>query len=73
MWCLVDSKLCYVYDFDIYCSQNGGNEDIALARRGESLPAHKIVMNLIEGNQPKGHYIVMDNYFTSVGLFEDLH
>ena len=25
VWCLVDSKLQYVYDFDIYCSRNGGD------------------------------------------------
>ena len=29
-------------------------------------------MKLMEGNQRKAHCIVMDNYFTSVGIFEEL-
>ena len=66
-WCLADSKL-YVYDFDIYCYRNGIHRDIALVKGGELLLAHNIVMKLMKGNQWKGHCIVMNNYFTSIGF-----
>jgi hypothetical protein len=33
---------------------------------------HSIVMKLMEGNHGRDHCIVIDNYFTSVGLFEEL-
>ena len=41
-------------------------------RRGESLLVHNIVMKLMAGNHQKRHCVVMHNYFTSVGLFEEL-
>ena len=69
---MADSRLYYVYDFDIYCGQYGIHENIALVRRSELLVVHNIVMKLMEGNQRKGHYIVLNNHFTSVGLFEEL-
>jgi hypothetical protein len=72
VWCLADSTLRYVYDIDIYCGRNGGNGNVPQARRGEPRLAHSIVMKLIEGNHGKGHCLVMDNYFTSVGLLEEL-
>lgn len=34
--------------------------------------AHGFVMELLGGNQIKGNYVGMDNFFTSIGLFEEL-
>ena len=70
--CLADSKDRYVYDFDIYCGRNGGDGDIEPERRGEANLAHSVVTKLMDRNNGKGHVVVMDNYFTSVGLFEEL-
>ena len=33
---------------------------------------YKVVMELTKGLKNKGHVIVMDNFFTSVQLFQDL-
>ena len=34
--------------------------------------AEAIVLNMVDGMENKGHVVVMDNYFTSVGLFKKL-
>ena len=79
MWCLADLISKLVYNFDIYCGKNrdgtrNGDENVEpiCIPRGESRLAHDVVMKLIEGNHGKGHCIVMDNYFISIGLFEEL-
>ena len=72
VWCLVDTKLCYIYNFVIYYGRNGGHEEVAPVKTGESILVHGITMNLMEGNPWKGHCIVMENYFTSAKLFEEL-
>ena len=72
MWCLVDSRLRYVYDFDIYYGRNGGDANGGLVQREEAILAHNIVMKLMDRHHHKGHCIVMDNYFISIGLFEEL-
>ena len=38
---------------------------------GETL-VHAVVLNLLERLHDVGHVIVMDNYFTSIGLFKEL-
>jgi hypothetical protein len=40
--------------------------------RGEASLARTIVMKLLQDLENKGHCIVMDNYFSSIGLFKDL-
>ena len=72
VWCLADSRDRYVYDFDIYCGRNGGDGDIEPGRRGEANLAHSVVTKLMDCNNGKDHVVVMDNYFTSVGLFKEL-
>jgi hypothetical protein len=42
------------------------------ARRGESRLTHEVVLKLVSGIEGKGHLVVMDNYFSSIGLFQDL-
>ena len=77
VWCLANAKSKFVYNFDIYCDKNGmRNEkrDIngQLARRSEPKLTHNVVMTLIEGNEGRGHYIVINNFFFSIGPFEEL-
>ena len=77
LWCFVDTKSKFVHNFNIYCGQNGlrdgkRNIDGQVARTGKPKFAHNVVMKLIEGNEGKGHCIVMDNFFSSIGHFEDL-
>jgi hypothetical protein len=43
----------------------------ALARKEQAL-AHRVVTDLTAGLENKGHIIVIDNYFISVGFFRDL-
>jgi hypothetical protein len=40
--------------------------------RGEASATYGIVMNLLRRLENKGHCIVMDNYFCSIPLLEDL-
>ena len=77
VWCLADAKSKFVYNFKIYCGRNGVNEgerDIGgqLPRRREPKQAHEVVMKLIEGNEGKGQCIMIDNFFSSIGLLEEL-
>ena len=39
---------------------------------GEAGAAYGVVMKLLRGLEGKGHCVVMDNYFCSIPLFEDL-
>ena len=39
---------------------------------GEASATYGVVMNLLHGLEDKGHCIVMENYFYSILLFEDL-
>jgi hypothetical protein len=40
--------------------------------RGEVGAAYGVIMKLLRGLEEKGHCIVMDNYFCSIPLFEEL-
>ena len=72
VWCLVDSKSQYVYGFDIYARKNGENMKPSRRIPEEPQLAYLIETRLIDGNNGKGHVVVMDNNFSSVGLFEEL-
>jgi hypothetical protein len=70
VWCVADSSSKYVYNFDIYCgAQNGGDVP---ARRGEGNLARNVVVKLMEGLEGKGHVLITDNYFSSIGMFKEL-
>jgi hypothetical protein len=72
VWCLADLSSKFVYNFDIYYGKNVETEVRVVVPRGEASLAHAIVMKLLQGLENKGHYIVMDNYFSSIGLFKEL-
>jgi hypothetical protein len=72
VWCLADSSSKFVFNFNIYYGKNVEAEVRVVVPQGEASLAHAIVMKLLQGLENKGHCIVMDNYFSSIGLFKDL-
>jgi hypothetical protein len=40
--------------------------------RGKAKFAHEVVLNFVSGLEGKDHLLLMDNYFSSIGLFQDL-
>jgi hypothetical protein len=72
VWYLADSKSKFVYNFEIYCGKNAnGPKRQASARVGEGNMARNVVLGLMEGLEGKGHVLVTDNYFSSIGLFTE--
>jgi hypothetical protein len=73
VWCLADSVSKYVYNFDIYCGkvENIGGGDVPV-ERGDGSMAQSVVLKLMVGLEGKGHIVVTDNYFSSIGLFIEL-
>jgi hypothetical protein len=72
VWCIADSTSRFVWDFDIYCGKNQATLEGRASSREEQSLAHRVVMDLTGGLEHKNHVVVMDNFFTSVGLFRDL-
>lgn len=72
IWCLADSSSKFVYNFDVYCGKNHAVVDDEQPHRGESNLAFEVVTKLLDGLHDVGHVVVMDNYFTSIGLFRYL-
>jgi hypothetical protein len=70
VWCVADSSSKYVYNFEIYCGAHNGGD--VLARRGEGNLARNVVVNLMDGLHGKGHVLITNNYFSSVGLLKEL-
>jgi hypothetical protein len=64
IWCLASSVTKYVFSFFIYCDK----ADLVY----EETLAYLVVMNLVEALYNVGHVVLMDNYFTSIGLFKEL-
>jgi hypothetical protein len=72
VWCVADSKSKFIYDFDVYCGKSQATLESRASTVEEQNLAHRVVTQLTAGLDNKGHVVVMDNYFTSVGLFRDL-
>ena len=74
VWCMADSTLKYVYNFEIYYGKDpnvlGGQ---ALARNGEGNMASNVALGLMIGLEGKGHVVVCNNYFSSIELFMELY
>jgi hypothetical protein len=71
VWCIVDVVSKYVYDFAVYC---GKSTEAVLQPpgRGEPKLAHNVVLNMVDDLDGKGHVVLMDNYFSSIGLFTEM-
>ena len=53
----------YIYNFKIYTGKNGDSI---------SNVAYNVVYELMAGCKNKGHYLYVDNFYTSPKLFDDL-
>ena len=70
IWCIADSISKFVWRFEVYTSasilykEEKENEDV---NQGQ-----QVVECMVKGLENKGHVVVMDNFFTSMDLFETL-
>jgi hypothetical protein len=71
-WVLADSVSKFIFCFEIYCGKNMEADITVQVPRAEVGAAYGIVMKLLRGLEEKGHCVVMDNYFCSIPLFEEL-
>ena len=71
-WMLADSVSKFIYYFDIYYEKNLEAEIRMEGPRGKDGATYGVVMKLLKGLGGKGHCVVMDNYFCSIPLSEDL-
>jgi hypothetical protein len=58
----------YIYDFNIYCIKYFNPQRTPSTPCSQRGLTHNVVMGFIEGLENKGHVVVMDNYFSSIGL-----
>ena len=84
VWCLVCSITKYVWNIEIDCGKECLPHLAPLDLNGEPPPlpprtpheeaklAHNLVLRLVEGLWHHSHVIVMDNYFSLIGLYMDL-
>ena len=83
VWCLACSTSKYVWSYKVYCGKEISlpqvEDPISLAnsnthgvRQGEPKLAHNVVMKMVDGLANFGHHVVMDNFFSSIGLFMEL-
>ena len=61
---LADAQESYVYNWRLYTGKEEGQRCTGLAQ--------KVVLELVEGLQYKGHVIHIDNYYTSLPLIKEL-
>jgi hypothetical protein len=71
-WVLADSTSKFIYCFEIYCGKNLEAEIRMEGTRVDGSSAYGVVMKLLSGLEERGHCVVMDNFFCSIPLFEDL-
>jgi hypothetical protein len=69
---LVDLVLKFIFTFEIYCGKNMEADVTVEIPRGEAGAAYGVVIKLLRGLEEKGHCVVMDNYFCSIPLFQEL-
>jgi hypothetical protein len=72
IWCLVDSRSKFVWDFDIYTGASLETMENKKSSKVEAGLGQRVVESLTVGLRGKGHVVVMDNFFTSVELFRSL-
>jgi hypothetical protein len=56
----------------VYCGKTQATLARSASTREEQALAHRVITQLTTGLENKEHVLVMDNYFTSIGLFRDL-
>jgi hypothetical protein len=71
-WVLANIVSKFIFAFEIYCRKNMEAYVIVEVPSGEAGTAYGVVMKLLRGLEEKWHCVVMDNYFCSIPLFEEL-
>jgi hypothetical protein len=71
-WILANLVSKFIFYFEIYCGKNMEADVTMEFPCGEAGAAYGVVMKLLRGLEDKGHCVVMDNYFCSIPLFEEL-
>jgi hypothetical protein len=71
-WMLTDSVSKFIFTFEIYCGKNMEANFTIEIPRGEASATYGVVMKLLHGFEEKRHSVVVDNYFCSIPLFEEL-
>jgi hypothetical protein len=71
-WVLTNSVSKFIFCFEIYCGKNLEAEVRMEGPQQEASSAYGVVMKLLRGLEEKGHCVVLDNFFGSIPLFEDL-
>ena len=64
VWVLADSRNGYIHNFKMYTGKDGDDVSKCLS--------YSVVMQLLEGRKHKGHYVYIDNFYSSPTLFIDL-
>ena len=72
IWCLADVVSKYVHDFDIYCGARHYSLDDEVENKVEGGQGVEVVHKLMSPIANRGHLVVMDNFFSSIELFEEL-
>jgi hypothetical protein len=73
VWYLADATSKFVYNFEVYCGKNEDGPELAEpAQSGAGTGAHNVVVNLVRDLDGRGHVVVCDNFFSSIGLFTEL-
>jgi hypothetical protein len=61
-----------MWNFVIYCGKNEKTEEVVCVDQEKARLAHKVVLDLATDVQGKEHVISIHNFFTFVGLFDEL-
>ena len=66
LWVVADSSNGYTVDFDVYIGRAAGRNV------SENALGYDVVMKLRQPFLNQGHYLFVDNFYTSVTLFKNL-
>jgi hypothetical protein len=72
LWCLACAASKFIYNFDVFCGKNSTAMEEPSSHGNEGIRVEGVVLKMVHGMENKGHVVVMDNYFTGVGLFKKL-
>ena len=72
LWYLANSSSKFISNFDVYCGKSRATLEESRSARGESNLPTRVVLDLTSDIHEKGHVVVMDNYFSSIELFNAL-
>ena len=80
VWCLACSTSKCVWNLEVYCgmenivreSMDNIDANLTPMHHGEPRLAHNVILRMVKDLSHVGHVVVMDNFFSSIGLFKDL-